>query len=144
MLRHLSAALPRGRLIAARAFSGMTVIPNTTEPKSAAFQENARSMAEAVSDLEAKVAEAALGGSASAREKHTARGKLLPRERVAQLLDPGSPFLELSQLAGHNMYGADRIAGGGIITGIGRVRGVECMVVANDATVKGGTYYPIT
>ncbi|KAJ2378289.1 hypothetical protein GGI05_006742, partial [Coemansia sp. RSA 2603] len=78
----------------------MTVIPDTVERKSPEFQENARSMAEVVADLEAKVRQAALGGSAAARKKHTARGKLLPRERVAQLLDPGAPFLELSQLAG--------------------------------------------
>ncbi|KAJ1875092.1 Methylcrotonoyl-CoA carboxylase beta chain, mitochondrial [Coemansia sp. RSA 486] len=124
--------------------SGMTVIPNTTESRTAAFQENARSMAQAVADLEARVAAAAAGGSASARSKHQARGKLLPRDRVGRLLDQGSPFLELSQLAGHDLYGDAQIAGGGLITGIGRISGVECMVVANDATVKGGTYYPIT
>ncbi|KAJ2713656.1 Methylcrotonoyl-CoA carboxylase beta chain, mitochondrial [Coemansia spiralis] len=123
----------------------MTVIGNTAETKSAQFQENARGMAAAVDELEAAVGRAALGGSEQARAKHVGRGKLLPRDRVGRLLDPGSPFLELSQLAGHGLYGeADGVAGGGIITGIGRVRGVECMVVANDATVKGGTYYPIT
>ncbi|KAI9502650.1 propionyl-CoA carboxylase [Coemansia spiralis] len=127
----------------------MTVIQNTAEPKSAQFQENAAGMAAAVADLEAKVAAAALGGSERARQKHVARGKLLPRDRVGRLLDGGSAFLELSQLAGHGLYGeggdgGGGIAGGGLITGIGRVRGVECMVVANDATVKGGTYYPIT
>src|SRR3546814_11850206 len=74
---------------------------------------------------------------------HLARGKLLPRDRVRTLLDPGSPFLELSQLAAHGMYG-ETIAAAGIITGIGRVSGTECMIVANDATVKGGTYYPVT
>ncbi|KAJ2706648.1 Methylcrotonoyl-CoA carboxylase beta chain, mitochondrial [Coemansia sp. IMI 203386] len=124
--------------------SGMTVIPNTTESRTAAFQENARSMAQAVADLEARVAAAAAGGSASARSKHQARGKLLPRDRVGRLLDQGSPFLELSQLAGHDLYGDAQISGGGLITGIGRINGIECMVVANDATVKGGTYYPIT
>ncbi|KAJ2847320.1 Methylcrotonoyl-CoA carboxylase beta chain, mitochondrial [Coemansia brasiliensis] len=123
--------------------AGMTVIPNTIESKSAQFQENARGMDKAVSELEAAVAKAALGGSEKARKKHVQRGKLLPRERVEKLLDAGSPFLELSQLAGRGLY-EDDVAGGGIITGIGRVRGVECMVVANDATVKGGTYYPIT
>ncbi|KAJ1856805.1 Methylcrotonoyl-CoA carboxylase beta chain, mitochondrial, partial [Coemansia sp. RSA 2703] len=112
--------------------------------KSPEFQENARSMAEVVADLEAKVRQAALGGSVAARKKHTARGKLLPRERVAQLLDPGAPFLELSQLAGMGLYEDADVAGGGVITGIGRINGVECMIVANDATVKGGTYYPIT
>ncbi|KAJ1720517.1 hypothetical protein LPJ61_006148, partial [Coemansia biformis] len=123
----------------------MTAIGNTVEPKSAQFQENARNMAAAVHELEAAVGRAALGGSEQARAKHVARGKLLPRERVGRLLDAGSPFLELSQLAGHGLYDdAGGVAGGGLITGIGRVRGVECMVVANDATVKGGTYYPIT
>ncbi|KAJ1812689.1 Methylcrotonoyl-CoA carboxylase beta chain, mitochondrial, partial [Coemansia sp. RSA 2599] len=124
--------------------SGMTVIPNTAEPRSAVFQENARSMAQAVADLEAQVARAAQGGSGEARAKHQARGKLLPRDRVGRLLDAGSPFLELSQLAGHGLYGDAQISGGGLITGVGRISGVECMVVANDATVKGGTYYPIT
>ncbi|KAJ2352528.1 Methylcrotonoyl-CoA carboxylase beta chain, mitochondrial [Coemansia sp. RSA 2618] len=122
----------------------MTVIPNLVEAKSAQFEENARSMDEAVAQLESAVAQAAQGGSARARQKHVDRNKLLPRDRVGRLLDAGSPFLELSQLAGHGLYGDDAIAGGGMITGIGRVRGVECMVVANDATVKGGTYYPIT
>ncbi|KAJ1956076.1 hypothetical protein EC988_001534 [Linderina pennispora] len=121
----------------------MTVIPNTTEPKSAQFQENASNMAQAVRDLEAQVARISQGGHEKARAKHLARNKLLPRDRVGKLLDPGSAFLELSQLAGLGMYG-EEIAGGGIITGIGRVNGVECMVVANDSTVKGGTYYPIT
>ncbi|KAJ2796625.1 Methylcrotonoyl-CoA carboxylase beta chain, mitochondrial, partial [Coemansia helicoidea] len=148
MLRALSAPAARRAAGRPRWFSsgaGMTVIGNTVEPKSAQFQENARGMAAAVGELEAAVGRAALGGSEQARAKHVARGKLLPRDRVGRLLDPGSPFLELSQLAGHGLYGeADNVAGGGVITGIGRVRGVECMVVANDATVKGGTYYPVT
>ncbi len=94
-------------------------------------------------DLREKLERAALGGSEKAREKHEARGKLLPRERVRTLLDPGSPFLEVAPLAAHGMYD-DAAPGAGAIAGIGRVNGVECMVVANDATVKGGTYYPIT
>ncbi|WP_328406470.1 carboxyl transferase domain-containing protein [Nocardia sp. NBC_00403] len=94
-------------------------------------------------DLRARLASAALGGPAKARERHVARGKLLPRQRVDQLLDPGSPFLELSPLAATGMYGDDS-PGAGIITGIGRVSGRECVIVANDATVKGGTYYPMT
>ncbi|KAI7823448.1 putative biotin-dependent carboxyl transferase [Kickxella alabastrina] len=127
-----------------RMFGSMTVIPNTTEPKSAIFQENAQSMAQAVHDLEHQIQQAQRGGTEQARAKHVSRGKLLPRDRIAKLLDSGSPFLELSQLAGHQLYEGENIAGGGIITGIGRVRGTTCMVVANDATVKGGTYYPIT
>ncbi len=94
-------------------------------------------------ELRAKVAEAALGGSEKSRERHTARGKLLPRERVDALVDPGSPFLELSPMAANGMYD-DEAPAAGIITGVGRVAGRECVVVANDATVKGGTYYPMT
>ena len=84
------------------------------------------------------------GGGERAREKHLGRGKLLPRDRIDTLVDPGSPFLEIGQLAGFEMYGNDNVAAGGLITGIGRINGQECMIVANDATVKGGTYYPIT
>ncbi|MGW1743043.1 carboxyl transferase domain-containing protein [Nocardia sp. NPDC001965] len=93
--------------------------------------------------LRHRLAATALGGPEKARQRHIARGKLLPRDRVDQLLDPGSPFLELSPLAADGMYGGDS-PGAGIITGIGRVSGRECVIVANDATVKGGTYYPVT
>ena len=102
-------------------------------------------MRELVADLRERLAAARLGGSESAREKHTARGKLLVRDRVDRLLDPGSPFLELSPLAATGMYGDDgQCPSAGIVTGIGRISGREAVVVANDATVKGGTYYPIT
>ncbi|NCP10649.1 MAG: methylcrotonoyl-CoA carboxylase, partial [Sphingomonadales bacterium] len=94
-------------------------------------------------ELWARVAEAAKGGSERSRERHTARGKLLPRERVERLLDPGSPFLEIGQLAAGDMYGGE-IPGAGMIAGIGRVSGRTTMIVCNDATVKGGTYYPMT
>ncbi|MDZ7577696.1 MAG: carboxyl transferase domain-containing protein [Candidatus Nanopelagicales bacterium] len=94
-------------------------------------------------DLKARLEAAGIGGSARAREKHAARGKLLPRQRVDHLLDPGSAFLELSALAANGMY-ADEAPGAGLITGIGRVSGRLCMIIANDATVKGGTYYPMT
>src|SRR5574338_1570867 len=100
-------------------------------------------MAGLVADLRAKVAQVELGGGERARAKHTERGKLLPRERIRQLLDVGAPFLELSQLAAHGMYGGE-VPSAGILTGIGRVSGIECVVVANDATVKGGSYYPLT
>src|SRR5262245_55988111 len=96
-----------------------------------------------VDDLRARQAHVEQGGGKKAVEKHVARGKLLPRERVRRLLDPGSPFLELSALAAGGMYG-DEVPSAGIITGIGRVSGRECLIVCNDATVKGGTYYPIT
>ncbi len=107
------------------------------------FADNAEAMAALVADLDAKRATAARGGSDRARERHVARGKLLPRERVIRLLDPGAPFLELSPLAAHGLYGDD-IHGAGLITGIGRVSGRECVIVCNDATIKGGTYYPMT
>ena len=107
------------------------------------FQANADAIQSAVDDLRTKVGQISKGGSERAREKHLSRGKLLPRDRVNGLLDPGTSFLELSQLAAYGMYDAD-IAAGGVITGIGRVSGVECMIVCNDATVKGGTYYPVT
>ena len=113
---------------------------NTRSPE---FIENTEHMLAQVNDLKAKVAEIKLGGSERSKAKHLARGKLLPRERVKALLDPGSPFLELSQLAAYKVYD-DNIASAGIITGIGRVAGQECIIVANDATVKGGTYYPLT
>lgn len=96
-----------------------------------------------VAELNAKLATAALGGSERSRQRHVARGKLLPRDRVDRLLDPGSPFLELAPLAADGMYD-DECPGAGIITGIGRVSGRECVIVVNDATVKGGTYYPVT
>jgi len=121
----------------------MTVLKSAIDTKTKAFRDNAKALRALVADLQAKVAEVKEGGGAAAREKHLARGKLLPRERVRALLDPGAPFLELSQLAAYGMYGAD-VPAAGLITGIGRVAGNECLVIANDATVKGGTYYPAT
>jgi len=107
------------------------------------FKTNRAAMAALVDDLRAQVARIEMGGGDKARERHTSRGKLLPRDRIAHLLDAGSPFLELSQMAAHSVY-EDDIPAAGIITGIGRVSGRECMVICNDATVKGGTYYPLT
>ncbi len=113
---------------------------NLDDPQAQARAAHNRALVE---ELRAKVAEAALGGNEKSRERHTARGKLLPRERVERLLDPGSPLLEVGQLAADGVYGED-IPGAGIITAIGRVSGRQCMIVANDATVKGGTNYPLT
>ncbi|HEY1088643.1 MAG TPA: carboxyl transferase domain-containing protein, partial [Archangium sp.] len=121
----------------------MATLDSELNVRSADFQANAKAMQAIVDDLKAKVAKVAEGGGEEARKKHTSRGKLLPRERVNQLLDPGTPFLEFSQLAAHGMY-KDDAPGAGIITGIGRVAGRECVIVCNDATVKGGTYYPVT
>lgn len=121
----------------------MTKINSAISSASETFKANAQAMAAVVADLEGKRAEAAAGGPAKLKERHVARGKLLPRERVMRLIDPGSPFLELSQLAAFGLYSGD-IHGAGLITGIGRISGRECMVVANDATIKGGTYFPMT
>lgn len=121
----------------------MPVIHSKLNARSAQFRENAEAMAAQVADLREKVARVDDGGGAAAREKHLARGKLLPRERVRRLLDVGSPFLELSQLAAWDMY-ENQVPSAGIITGVGRVAGRECVIVANDATVKGGTYFPMT
>ncbi|HRX70226.1 MAG: methylcrotonoyl-CoA carboxylase [Gammaproteobacteria bacterium] len=121
----------------------MSVITSRINPRSAEFQTNAEAMRAQVADLREKIAQAALGGSEAARQKHVARGKLLPRERVNHLLDPGTPFLEIGQLAAYGLYDNEAPAAGAI-AGIGRVQGVECMIIANDATVKGGTYYPLT
>jgi len=121
----------------------MAVIESRLKTNSDEFRANAEAMRALVEDLRAKVAEVSRGGTEEARRKHVARGKLLVRDRVAALLDPGAPFLELSQLAAYGMYG-NEVPAAGIVTGIGRVMGHECMIVANDATVKGGTYYPMT
>src|SRR5690348_2770489 len=121
----------------------MTAIKSSIATTSAAFKSNAEAMAALVDELKSRMAVAALGGDERSRKRHTERGKLLPRERVERLIDPGSPFLELSPLAANAMYEGD-IHAAGIITGIGRVEGRECVIVCNDATIKGGTYYPIT
>ncbi len=121
----------------------MSALDSTVNPQSTEFRKNAEAMRALVADLRAKVAAVELGGGERARAKHTERGKLLPRDRIRHLLDVGAPFLELSQLAANGMYGGE-VPSAGILTGIGRVSGRECVVVANDATVKGGSYYPLT
>ena len=126
----------------------MPVLTSQLNARSADFQANAAAMRGLVEDLQGKIAKAQLGGGDAARLKHTARGKLLPRDRVANLLDPGTPFLEIAPLAALGMYpdkdGSDSAPAAGVIAGIGRVKGIDCMIVCNDATVKGGTYYPLT
>lgn len=121
----------------------MPKLKSSIQTKSSSFKENAAAMQGLIADLETKTAQASLGGNERSRDRHVSRGKLLPRDRVARLLDPGTPFLELSPLAANGMYNDD-IHAAAIITGIGRVSGRECMIVCNDATIKGGTYYPIT
>jgi 3-methylcrotonyl-CoA carboxylase beta subunit len=126
----------------------MPVLETKLNARSADFQANAAAMRMLVADLNQRITVAQLGGGEAARAKHTARGKLLPRERVTELLDPGTPFLEIAPLAALGMYpdkdGSDSAPGAGLIAGIGRVSGVDCLIVCNDATVKGGTYYPLT
>jgi 3-methylcrotonyl-CoA carboxylase beta subunit len=118
-------------------------LPSTIDPRSREFAHNAAAMKALVEDLRGKLQAAMQGGSEEARARHVARGKLLARERVNLLLDPGSPFLELSALAAYGLYGGD-VHSASLITGIGRVSNRECMIIANDATIKGGTYYPMT
>jgi 3-methylcrotonyl-CoA carboxylase beta subunit len=121
----------------------MPALASSVDPKSKEFRQNAAAMRALVEELQRRREEAAEGGPEKARERHLARGKLLPRDRVNRLLDPGSPFLELSPLAANGMYG-EPIHGAGLIAGIGRIEGRECVIVANDSTIKGGTYFPMT
>ncbi len=121
----------------------MARIESVVDTRSREFLANAAQWQILIDDVKAARAAAALGGNEKARERHVSRGKLLPRDRVMRLIDPGSPFLELSPLAAYGLYD-DQIHAAGLITGIGRVSGRECMIVCNDATIKGGTYYPMT
>src|SRR6476646_7479752 len=121
----------------------LAILSSSIDKNGAEFRANSERMQALVSELQARRGEAALGGSEKARERHIGRGKLLPRDRVMNLIDPGSPFLELSPLAANGMY-EDAIHGAGLITGVGRIEGRECVVVCNDSTIKGGTYYPMT
>ncbi|MBV9861734.1 MAG: methylcrotonoyl-CoA carboxylase [Alphaproteobacteria bacterium] len=121
----------------------MPAIQTVLDPRSESFGANAAAMRELVGDLREKLAQVQEGGGAAARQRHLGRGKLLARERIRLLLDPGSPFLELSPLAAWGMYDGE-VPSAGIVTGIGRIAGGECVVIANDATVKGGTYFPLT
>ena len=121
----------------------MNILRTQIDTRADAYRANAAAMRALVDDLHARVAEIARGGGERACARHLARDKMLPRERVRALLDPGSPFLELSQLAAHQVYETP-VPAAGVITGIGRIMGRECLVVANDATVKGGSYFPLT
>ena len=121
----------------------MSVIKSNINPRAEEFRVNAAALTAQVADLRAKVAEGSRGGGEEARAKHAARGKLLPRDRIDHLLDPGTAFLEIGQMAAHGMYKGE-VPSAGVIAGVGRVQGTECMILANDATVKGGTYFPVT
>src|ERR1700716_3371139 len=121
----------------------MSAIKSQLDTRAAEFRANAERMKGLIADLRKKIAAVSLGGDQAARDRHVARGQMLPRERGDKLLDPGSPFLEIGQLAAWGMYGGD-VHSASMIAGIGRVSGRECLIVANDATIKGGTYYPMT
>src|SRR3546814_4486111 len=121
----------------------MTVVTTAIDREGEGFRANETHNRTLAEELRSRVAEASLGGSQQHRDRHVARGKLLPRDRIHRLLDPGSPFLEIGQLAANGMYGSSPAAAG-VIAGIGRIRGRECMIVANDPTVKGGAYFPTT
>src|SRR3954471_15715152 len=121
----------------------MRKLATTVDPRGEAFAANAKANRALVAELRQRTAQAALGGPKASRERHAGRGKLLPRDRVMRLIDPGAPFLEIAQLAAFGLYD-DEAPGAGLICGIGRVSGREVMILANDATVKGGVYYPLT
>ncbi|XP_055631669.1 probable methylcrotonoyl-CoA carboxylase beta chain, mitochondrial [Toxorhynchites rutilus septentrionalis] len=124
--------------------SEANVLPTEINRQSAEYKENHSQMSELVNELKSVTEKVLSGGGPEAVKRHTSKGKLLVRDRINRLIDPGSPFLELSTLAGNGMYGKDVVNAGGIITGVGRVHGVDCVIVGNDATVKAGSYYPIT
>ncbi|RDA84892.1 hypothetical protein CP532_0454 [Ophiocordyceps camponoti-leonardi (nom. inval.)] len=139
--------LPRrsaSRLTPSHQASTASRLPSTIDTSSPDFRHNAQQMTQLMDRMQDLTRRAQLGGSDSSRARHLARNRMLPRDRIAALLDPGSSFLELSPLAGHELYPEADVPAGGIITGVGKVEGVSCMVVANDSTVKGGSYYPIT
>jgi 3-methylcrotonyl-CoA carboxylase beta subunit len=119
-------------------------LPTNVDPSSDEFRENQRQMGEVVGRMQALSQRIQQGGPEKARQKHLARGKMLPRDRVTALIDPGTTFLELSPMAGYELYPEAEVPAAGIITGVGVVEGVTCVIVANDSTVKGGSYYPIT
>ncbi|KAG6082087.1 hypothetical protein E4U16_006581 [Claviceps sp. LM84 group G4] len=143
-----SSSSPRPRTIAnltpSHHAAALSRLPTAIDPSSDSFRQNASQMAALTARLADLTRTAQRGGPDKAREKHLARNKMLPRERITALIDPGSTFLELSPLAGHELYPEAHVPAGGIITGVGVVEGVRCVIVANDSTVKGGTYYPIT
>jgi len=144
-LRCVSHAARSNIVLSRNYFADNAVTVGTPQERnSESFQENYERMQLLVSKLKSNVQEVSEGGGAKATQRHKSKGKLVARERITALIDPSSPFLELSQMAAKDLYGADIVPAGGIVTGIGRVMGHECMIVANDATVKGGTYFPVT
>ena len=144
MLSRLGGVLRRSTALRQLSTSAGSVLDGYVDVGSASFVEGMTHMDGLLATLRSTSAAAMEGGGARATALHASRGKLLPRRRIEALLDPGAPFLELSTLAGHELYGEEHVPSGGIVTGIGSVHGRLCMIVANDATVRGGTYYPIT
>jgi len=132
---------PARRLCASPGYPALDGLVDVSSPS---FQANAARMEEVLSELRTTTATAMAGGGERQAKLHQSRAKMLPRQRIEALLDPGSPFMELSTLAGHEMYGDEHVPSGGLVTGVGSIQGRLCMIVANDATVRGGTYYPIT
>ncbi|KAL8945804.1 MAG: hypothetical protein Q9222_007708 [Ikaeria aurantiellina] len=122
----------------------LSILPSNVDTSSSTYKRNADSYADLMASMTALHQKIEKGGTEKAREKHLGRGKMLVRDRITALVDPGTPFLELSPLAGEGLYPGEDVPAGGIVTGVGTVRGLQCMIVANDSTVKGGTYYPIT
>ncbi|CAK5262489.1 unnamed protein product [Mycena citricolor] len=143
ILRRTEKCIPRIDKVQRRSYHA-TVLPSRVSTASPEFLAKSEAMDALVKDLESKMARARLGGGSKTAEKFRSRGKKLPRERLSLLLDPHTPFLELSPLAAHDVYPGQDVPGAGLITGIGRVRGRECMIIVNDPTVKGGAYYPLT
>ncbi|KAL8996558.1 MAG: hypothetical protein Q9169_003953 [Polycauliona sp. 2 TL-2023] len=141
-------SLPLRRSIATHTHSHhakrLSILPTNVDTSSSTFRDNASNFKILMSQMEDLHRKIEKGGTEKAREKHLKKGKMLVRDRITALIDPGTPFLELSALAGHEVYPGEDVPAGGIVTGVGTVMGVQCMIVGNDSTVKGGTYYPIT
>ncbi|XP_046419752.1 methylcrotonoyl-CoA carboxylase beta chain, mitochondrial [Neodiprion fabricii] len=144
MFRKNSCIVTRLRFLSRKYHNEASIIGSEQDTSSPVYQENYSQMKILVDQLRATVEKVVQGGGEKARSRHVKLGKLLPRERIDTLLDKDSAFLELSQLAGYQMYGKDEVPAGGLITGIGKIEGRNCVIIANDATVKGGSYYPIT
>lgn len=124
--------------------AALSILPTAVDKNSPEYKQNARDMGEIIAKMANLHTKISQGGPQKARDKHIARGKMLPRDRITALIDPGSTFMELGWLAGHDVYPGQDVPSGGVVAGIGSVEGINCMIVANDSTVKGGTYYPIT
>jgi len=122
----------------------MKVLDGFVDTSDPTYIKNYEQMQASVADLESHIQENLLGGGEFAMKRHLSRGKLAVRDRISEIIDPGTPFMELSQMAAHDLYDGDKVPAAGMVTGIGTIHGQQCMIVGNDATVKGGSYYPVT